>query len=38
MPRKAKKIEEEVIENDVKVSNIEEDTDKDTLNMNMSIQ
>lgn len=32
MPRKAKKIEEEVIDNDVKVSNIEEDTDKDTLN------
>ncbi len=32
MPKKAKKIEEEVIENDVKVSNIEEDIDKDTLN------
>ena len=32
MPRKAKKIEKEVIDNKVKVSNIEEDIDKDTLN------
>ena len=32
MPRKAKKIEEEVVDNEVKVTEIEEDVDKDTLN------
>lgn len=32
MPRKAKKIEDEEIDNDVKVIEIEEDVDKDTLN------
>lgn len=32
MPRKTKKIEEEKIENDIKVEEIKEDVDKDTLN------
>ena len=32
MPRESKKIEDEEIDNDVKVIEIEEDIDKDTLN------